>query len=87
MTSEIQALGVKDLLRNRIGHPDWLRGIGVGKENGDYYVKVNVSNRPSNIEIPRYFLGVEIRIADVGDVEASDSGLRAPGFGQKRDSF
>ena len=65
-----QAVFVKQLVRTRLGRPDWLRGIGIGCEGQDFYVKVNVAEITPNLQtyLQQHLSGLDVRIAVVGDI-------------------
>jgi len=65
-----QAIVVKQLVRIRLGKPDWLRGIGVSCDGQEYYVKVNVVEITPYVQsfLQRHLVGLDVRIAAVGNI-------------------
>jgi hypothetical protein len=67
-----QAAAAKARLRDRLGRPAWLRGIGIGAdENGSPVVQVNVSELTAEVRaaIPSEVGGVPVRVDAIGEIE------------------
>jgi len=72
VASVAEAQQAKAVLKERIGRPSWLRGIGIGGEPGDYCVKVNVSALTDEVRavVPSAVGGVRVVIDAVGTIRA-----------------
>lgn len=70
MTSLEQARKAKAILAKRLGHPPWLRGIGVGSGQSGFCVQVNVDSRAASTvpDLPKEVEGVAVRIESVGTI-------------------
>ena len=68
--NQVQAMQVKQLVRTRLGRPDWLRGIGIGCDGQEFYVKVNVVEMTPHVQsiLQHHLAGLDVRIATVGDI-------------------
>lgn len=67
------ALEAKTRLRERLGRPPWLRGIGVAEEPGKgFVVQVNVDAVSADVRaaVPERLRGVPVRTEQVGRVRA-----------------
>ena len=76
MISMEQASAAKAALRERIGRPEWLRGIGIGAgENGSLVIQVNVSEVTAEVQsqVPSEVNGVPVRIEAVGEIDRHGS--------------
>lgn len=64
----------KEALKEQLGHPAWLRGIGIGTggRSGHYCVKVNVGTLTNEVRasIPNTVRGVPVLVDEVGDIVA-----------------
>jgi len=76
-----EARQVKALLKERLGKPDWLRGIGIGNDSAHgFVVRVNVDALTDEIRksVPALIESVQIEIQATGEAQA----LRAPNKSQ-----
>jgi hypothetical protein len=60
----------KEVLKSYLGHPSWLRGIGIGGKSGDYCVQVNVERLTDDVRaaIPSTIDGVPVLVQAVGQI-------------------
>ena len=65
-----EATAAKATLRSNLGRPEWLRGVGIGKDDTGYCIKVNVASITADVEasIPREIDGVPVHVEVVGDI-------------------
>ena len=71
MVTVEQAKTAKGLLRERLGRPAWLRGIGIGLlPEGSFFVQVNVEQATPDVlqAIPDKVQGVQVRVEAVGKI-------------------
>ena len=70
MATRQEVQQAKQALKARLGHPSWLRGIGIGGRPGDYLVKVNVSVVTDEVKskVPRSENGVSVVVEAVGTI-------------------
>jgi hypothetical protein len=71
-TALVQAQHAKATLKEKLGHPHWLRGIGIAGESGNYCVKVNVDVMSDEVRaaVPPAVNGVRVMINAVGNIRA-----------------
>lgn len=67
-----QAITAKQRLRQEIGRPEWLLGVGVGKEGDDHVIEIRISRDSPEIRdsVPAVVDSVRVCIVVVGDVRA-----------------
>jgi len=66
-----EARAAKAILRTRIGHPSWLRGVGIGQDAaGSHVVKVNVAAVTEEVRtgLPTIVGHVPVVVEAVGDI-------------------
>lgn len=65
------ALKAKAALKEKLGRPEWLRGIGISYEIGvGHYIKVNVREEQPDMTVPCSIDGVTVRTEVVGEIVA-----------------
>lgn len=69
MVSLGQAQQAKAALRERLGRPSWLRGVGISLVDGDHCIQVNVAMDATHVceLLPKEVDGVKIQVKFVGD--------------------
>lgn len=72
--SKEAASQAKNALKNVLGQPNWLRGIGIGGAHNRYCIKVNVASLTDEVQnaIPESVSGVPVVVEVVGDILAQD---------------
>ena len=72
MSSRDEAIAARDLLRKRLGHPEWLKGVGLAGKQGSFNVRVNVSRLTKAVRerLPTEIAGVPVSVSEVGNVVA-----------------
>ncbi len=70
-TSLEEATNAKTIVRQRLGRPEWLRGIGLGMDAEGYFVKVNVAALTADVErhVPRSVGDVRVELEVVGRLQ------------------
>ena len=70
MISMDKARQAKATVKEKLGSPPWLAGIGIGKADGGFYVQVNVTTLSEEIrrKVPKQVGGVDVRVEEVGRV-------------------
>lgn len=65
-------------LKEQLGRPPWLRGIGIGGERGNYCLKVNVTSMTGEVreQIPAVVAGVPVIVEVVGAIRALASTIK-----------
>lgn len=72
------ARAAQEALKDVIGKPEWLSGIGIDKgDNGDYRVRVNTAWMDDDViaSIPGEILGVPVAVMEVGRIVALTAGM------------
>ena len=77
-----QAKRATERLRERLGRPPWLRGVGISKDAHGYFVKVNVAEAAGEVQVPEKVLDVRVKVHEVGEIEAATTTASLRGFGQ-----
>ncbi len=72
MASMADVQQAKEALKERLGRPSWLRGVGIGGRAGDYCVKVNVASVTDEVRasIPSTIRGVPVIVEAVGQIRS-----------------
>ena len=71
--SKQDAERAKISLKNKLGKPIWLRGIGIGGKPGNYCIKVNIASTTKEAcHIPGIINGVPVIVEIVGNIIAQD---------------
>ncbi len=80
-TTYQQATHAKATLRSRLGRPDWLRGVGISRDERGHLVKVNVAEITPEVllRIPDVLEGVRIQVEPVGEIVAHQGSLSLTG--------
>jgi len=68
--NEADVRAVKVAFMTDLGRPEWLRGVGIGKDAQGYYIKVNASTPLTNGTVKTTFNGVRVIVDVVGDIRA-----------------
>lgn len=60
----------RGVLKDRLGRPSWLRGVGVGQDSGRYVILVNVAKLTAEVRaaVPDSVQGVPVVVRTVGDI-------------------
>jgi hypothetical protein len=67
----IEAVKASTLLKQELGHPPWLRGIGVHQDEQGYFVKLYVSSLTDATGAPTEIACVRVKFEAVGDINLS----------------
>jgi hypothetical protein len=69
MASREEALKAKELVKQQLGAPGWLYGVGLGGVRGDYCVKVNVTSLEEVTEpLPKMVGAVSVVVEAIGPI-------------------
>jgi len=61
----------KVALISTMGDPDWLRGVGIGRDLQGYYIRVNVASAEGvSAAVPSTWGGVRVHVEVIGDITA-----------------
>jgi hypothetical protein len=62
----------KMALKDMLGRPEWLRGIGIGLDGSEHFIKVNVAEISREIlkGIPQKVCGVRVELEAIGEIVA-----------------
>lgn len=69
MATREEALKAKELVKQRLGAAQWVCGVGLGGERGNYCVKVNVTSLDEVTEtLPKQIGAVSVVVEAVGPI-------------------
>jgi len=68
--NEADVRAAKVAFLSQLGRPEWLRGVGIGKDGLGYFIKVNSSEPLPEGLVKTSFNGVRIIVDVVGDIRA-----------------
>ena len=72
MATLLEARAAKMVLRQRLGRPSWLRGVGIGLGKQGHFIKVDVARVTSEVrkDLPDQVQGVRVVVEVLGPVKA-----------------